>query len=95
MKMFRKKYIVKLEDENQYLKLISEELEEKLNEKNNVILEVYRLINRCKNQKIYGEAGYREIFRQVQELVEQNTEKKLSDEIFPHFTSNSWNRKAI
>ena len=31
--MFRKKYITKLEDENQYLKLVNEDLEGKLNDK--------------------------------------------------------------
>jgi hypothetical protein len=88
MKMFRKKYITKLEDENQYLKLVNEDLEGELNDKKNAILSVYRLIIRSKSEKIYGEAGYRRIFRQIEEIVEKNTEKKLSDEIFTHFTNS-------
>lgn len=87
--MFRKKYIEKLENENKILKEENEIYEENLKQKNEVIRDIYRLLLNSKKQKIYGEAGYREIFRQITELVEKNTEKKLSDEIFPYFTSNS------
>lgn len=87
----KKKYL-KLQEENEFLKEENEIIEEKLKEKDEAILEIYRLINMHMKQKIYGEAGYREIFRQVREIVEKNTEKKLSDEIFSYFTSNSRNR---
>lgn len=89
VKMFKRKIIEKLEYENDVLKTENEIIEEKLKEKNEIILEIYRLINTHKRQKIYGEAGYREIFRQVNEIVEENVQKKLSDEIFEHYTSNS------
>lgn len=78
----------KLEYENEVIKNENEQLEESLKEKDEAIREIYRLIRVSKNNKIYGEAGYRDIFRQITELVEKNVKKNLLDEIFPYFTPN-------
>lgn len=90
IKMFvsKKKYL-RLQEENELIKTENELYEEKYKEKNEALLEIYRLVNTYKKQKIYGEASYREIFRQINEVLENNTQKKLSDEIFPYYTSNS------
>ena len=88
--MFRNKRRLKeLEEEVEFLKTEKEISEESLREKDEAIRKIYRLLNNIKAQNIYGEAGYRTIFRQINEIIDENVEKKLSDEIFPHFTSNS------
>lgn len=88
--MFRNKRRLKeLEEEVEFLKTEKEISEESLREKDEAIRKIYRLLNNIKTQNIYGEAGYRTIFRQINEIIDENVEKKLSDEIFPHFTSNS------
>ena len=76
--MFRsKRRIQELEEEVELLKVENEMTEEKLQDRNDAIREIYRLLNSSKKQNMYGEAGYRDIFRQINELIEKNVEKKL------------------
>lgn len=89
-KVFRsKRRIEELETENETLKDEVTLLKIRYNNKNDVLRSISTTIQNFKRQNSYGEAGYRDLVRQINDLLINNIEKKLSDEIFPYFTSNS------
>lgn len=47
------------------------------------------MITTFESENTYGLAGYRNLVKRIKEKAYENVEKKLSDEIFGHFTSNS------
>lgn len=90
MKMFKtKKRLQELEEENESLKDEVTLLKIRYNDKNDALRRISAIIQHFKRQNCYGEAGYRDLVRQINDLLTNNVEKKLSDEIFPYFTSNS------
>lgn len=65
------------------------ELKAENNELRKVISGAY---NRLHNYTVTTLCDYRTIIREAKDVLEPKTEKRLSDEILPHFTSNSRNR---
>lgn len=51
--------------------------------------ELIKEIIEFENRNSYGEAGSKDMVRRVKESLIKGTEKKLSDEIFGHYTSNN------
>lgn len=58
-------------------------------ENNELIQIVNGAYNRLDNYVVTTLCDYRQIIKQAKEILEPKTQKKLSDEIFEHFTSNS------
>lgn len=81
--------MARLEAEKEVLENESAWYEHKAETKNTTLRSIYTMITNFESKNTYGEAGYRDLFRQIKEKVLEDTEKKLSDEIFPHYTSNS------
>lgn len=52
---------------------------------NNALRQIHRLLAEYEK----GGSFYAPIYRQIKEIVDDNVEKKLSDEIFSHYTSNN------
>lgn len=51
--------------------------------------ELIKEIIEFENRNSYGEVGSKDMVRRVKEGLIKGTEKKLSDEIFGHYTSNN------
>jgi hypothetical protein len=77
--------ISRLEQEVETLKDESLFYERKATEKNNALRQINNIITEYeKNGPIHST-----IYNQIKEIVQENVEKKLSDEILTHYTSNS------
>ena len=77
--------ISRLEQEVETLKDESLFYERKATEKNNALRQINNIITKYeKNGPIHST-----IYNQIKEIVQENVEKKLSDEILTHYTSNS------
>lgn len=77
--------ISRLEQEVENLKDESLFYERKATEKNNALRQINNIITEYeKNGPIHST-----IYNQIKEIVQENVEKKLSDEILTHYTSNS------
>lgn len=81
--------MARLEAENVDLKDESEYNEHKAWSKNKALLQIHYLIKETKSMPKFGEASYRQIIRQIEEIVDRNVEKKLSDRILEHYKSNN------
>lgn len=79
----------RLEMENDDLKEEAEYYEHKAWSKNKALQQIYYLIKETNSQSKYGEASYRQIIRSIEEIVDRNVEKKLSDRILEHYKSNN------
>lgn len=77
--------ISRLEQEVETLKDESLFYEKKATEKNNALRQINNIITEYeKNGPIHST-----IYNQIKEIVQENVEKKLSDDILTHYTSNS------
>ena len=77
--------ISRLEQEVETLKGESLFYERKATEKNNTLRQINNIITEYeKNGPIHST-----IYNQIKEIVQENVEKKLSDDILTHYTSNS------
>lgn len=77
--------ISRLEQEVETLKDESLFYERKATEKNNALRQINNIITEYeKNGPIHST-----IYNQIKEIVQENVEKKLSDDILTHYTSNS------
>lgn len=75
----------RMEQEIENLKNESEFYENKAVKSNNALRQIYNLLTEYeKNGKFYAP-----IYCEIKEIVENNVEKKLSDEIFLHYSSNN------
>ena len=77
--------ISRLEQEVETLKDESLFYERKATEKNNALRQINNIITE------YEKDGpiHSTIYNQIKEIVQENVEKKLSDDILTHYTSNS------
>ena len=77
--------ISRLEQEVETLKDESLFYERKATEKNNALRQINNIITKYeKNGPIHST-----IYNQIKDIVQENVEKKLSDDILTHYTSNS------
>lgn len=77
--------ISRLEQEVETLKDESLFYERKATEKNNALRQINNIITEYeKNGPIHST-----IYNQIKEIVQEDVEKKLSDDILTHYTSNS------
>lgn len=77
--------ISRLEQEVETLKDESLFYERKATEKNNALRQINNIITEYeKNGPIHST-----IYNQIKDIVQENVEKKLSDDILTHYTSNS------
>jgi hypothetical protein len=75
----------RMEQEIENLKNESEFYENKAVKSNNALRQIYNLLTEYeKDGKFYAP-----IYCEIKEIVENNVEKKLSDEIFSHYSSNN------
>ena len=65
------------------------ELKIKLEQKNKILRDLYRITSEYQLNMMLGGAAYRQILRQIKNKIEENVEKKFADEILPHFTSTN------
>lgn len=77
--------LARLEEELEYYKAATELTEKKANDKNNALRQIETLF--VEDEK-YGPIKTK-LYNDIRTIVRDNVEKKLSDEIFPHFTSNN------
>lgn len=77
--------LARLEEELEYYKAATELAEKKANDKNNALRQIETLF--VEDEK-YGPIKTK-LYNDIRTIVRDNVEKKLSDEIFPHFTSNN------
>ena len=75
--------LVRLEEELAYYKTALELEEKKANDKNNALRQIENLF--VEDEK-YG-AIKSKLYNEIRTVVRDNLEKKLSDEIFPHYYS--------
>lgn len=77
--------LARLEEELEYYKAATELAEKKADDKNNALRQIETLF--VEDEK-YGPIKTK-LYNDIRNIVRDNVEKKLSDEIFPHFTSNN------
>lgn len=75
----------RLEEELEYYKTALELEEKKSNDKNNALRQIENLF--IEDEK-HGPIRTK-LYNEIRTIVNDNVEKKLSDEIFHHYTSNS------
>ena len=77
--------LARLEEELDYYKTALELEEKKSNDKNKALRQINNIIEE------YEKSGpiRSTIYNQIKEAVQDHVDKKLSDEILPHYTSNS------
>ena len=51
--------------------------------------EIIKMIKKFEDRNSYGETGCKDMLRRVKEALLSKTEKKLSDDIFEHYSSNN------
>jgi hypothetical protein len=77
--------LARLEEELDYYKTALQLEEKKSNDKNNALRQINTLLSEYEK----GGPIRTPLYKEIKTIVDNNTEKKLSDEILPHFTSNS------
>lgn len=75
----------RMEEELETLKNESYWYERKANKLNNALRQIHNLLAEYEK----GGNFYAPIYCEIKEIVENNVEKKLSDEIFSHYSSNN------
>lgn len=77
--------LARLEEELDYYKTALQLEEKKSNDKNNALRQINTLLSEYEK----GGPIRTPLYKEIKTIVDNNTEKKLSDEILPNFTSNS------
>lgn len=80
--------LARLEEELEAVKCDVMYEEKRATDKNNALRQIKRLIKNSRTEMKYGEASYRQLLRQIEEIIDDNVEKKFADEILGNSSTN-------